>query len=86
MTYSIRIQDTRTGKQLGAYDDLASAYGAGRTAADAWLELIGRDGHEPAHLDLEGVAVEDGQTRSLTPAEESAMVSALDQFIAEHKP
>ena len=86
MTYSIRIQDTRTGKQLGAQDGLTSPYAAGRTAADAWLVLIGRDGHEPAHLDLEGVAVEDGQTRSLTPAEESAMVSALDQFIAEHKP
>jgi hypothetical protein len=42
------------------------------------------DGHDPAHPALEGVAVEDEETRSFTPAEESAMVSALDQFMAEH--
>lgn len=85
MTYSIRIRDTRTGRHLGAQDDLTSAYAAGRAAADGYVVLIGRDGHDPAHLALEGIAVEDGEARSFTPAEESAMVSALDQFMAEHE-
>ncbi len=83
MTYSIRIRDTRTGKQLGACDDLESPYAAGRTAANAYVVLMD-DGHDPAHPALEGVVVEDDETRSFTPAEESAMVSALDQFMAEH--
>jgi len=85
-TYSIRIRDNRTGKQLGACDGLTSAYDAGSTAADAYLVLIGRDGHDPADLDLEGEVIEDGETRALTTAEEAAMVSALDQFMAETKP
>jgi len=86
MTYSIRIRDTRTGEQLGACDGLTSPYAAGSAAADAYVVLIGRDGHELADLGLEGVAVDDGGTRSFTPAEQAAMVSALDQFIAERKP
>lgn len=86
MTYGIRIRDTRTGVQLGACDGLISAHAAGRTAADAYGVFIGRDGHDPAHLDLEGVVVEDGETRPFTTAEESAMVSALYQFVAENKP
>jgi hypothetical protein len=84
MTYSIRILNTRTGKQLGACDDLESPYAAGRTAADAYLVLIARHDHDLAHLDLEGIVVEDGKPRPLTAAEEAATVSALDQWMAEH--
>lgn len=85
-TYSIRIRDARTGKQLGACDDLESPYAAGRAAADAYVVLIGRDRHNLDDLGLEGRAVGDGEPRALTTAEQSAMVSALDQFVAEHKP
>jgi hypothetical protein len=84
-TYSIRIIDARTQKQLGACDDLESPHAAGRVACDAYTVLIGRDGHDPAHLALEGHAVEDGDVRPLTAAEEAAMVAALDQFMAEAK-
>jgi len=86
MTYSIRVRDTRTGKQLGAQDGLTSAYAAGRTAPHAYAVLIGRDRHNLDDLGLEGRAVDDGEPRALTTAEQSAMVSALDQFVAEHKP
>ncbi len=85
MTYSIRIVDSRTGKQLGAGDGLVSAHAAGLTAADAYTVLIGRDGHDPAHLALEGTVTEDGEPRAFSDTEQAAMVAALDQFIAGAK-
>jgi len=48
--------------------------------------LIGRDGHRPENLELQGRAIENGEGRPFTAAEETAMVSALHQFMAEHKP
>ncbi len=85
MNYSIVVRDTRTGKQLGSCDGLESPYAAGRTAADAYVVLIGRDGHDPAHLDLEGLVLEDGEVRDFTAAEEAAMAAALGQFVAERQ-
>lgn len=80
MTYRFRVVDNRTGKQLGSSPELLSPYEAGRMAADAYVVLIGRDGHDLADLALEGIAVDGGDVRSLNPAEEAAMVAALDQF------
>jgi len=82
-TYSIRVVDARTGKQLGRADDLDSAHTAGRVAADAYTVFIGRDGHDPANLALEGVAIEDGKVRDYTELEQVAMTAALDQQKAE---
>ena len=80
MTYSFRITD-RTGKQLGASPPLTSPHEVGRMACDAYTVLIGR-GHDPAHLALDGIVAEDGETRPFTDAEEAAMVAALDQHLA----
>ena len=52
----------------------------------AMCYLIGRDGHRPENLELQGRAIENGEGRPFTAAEETAMVSALHQFMAEHKP
>lgn len=83
MTYRFRVVDNRTGAQLGSSPEVTSPYEAGRMACDAYVVLIGRDGHDPAHLALEGVAIEDGRVRDLTAAEQSAMLSALDQYMAD---
>jgi hypothetical protein len=84
-TYSVRVIDARSGRQLGRADDLDSAHAAGRVAADAYTVLIARDGYDPAHLELEGVAVADGEVRGYTEVEQAAMVAALDQHMAEIK-
>lgn len=85
MSYSFRIVDTRTGKQLGSSPPLTSAHAAGSMAVDAYTVQLGRDGHDPAHLALDGIVTEDGETRPFTDTEQAAMVSALDQFMAGRK-
>jgi len=81
--YNIRITSDRTRKQLGEGEGYESPFEAGRAAAEAYAVLIGRDGHDADDLGLHGIAVEDGEPRPFTKAEESAMVSALEQFMAE---
>jgi hypothetical protein len=46
-------------------------------------DAAARSGYDPAHLALEGVAVENGETRAVTDAEQPAMVAALDQRMAK---
>jgi len=82
-TYTVSVHDSRTGKQLGVIEDRASPYACGEVMADAYTVLIARDGHHPDHLVMEGTATEGDETRPFTIAEESAMVSALDQRMAE---
>lgn len=82
--YGLRIVSSKTGDQLGASEKgLASAFALGQMAADAYTVLIGRDGHHPDDLEIHAIAVDDGNVRSLTKTEESAMVSALDQYKAK---
>ena len=82
-TYTASVHDSRTGKQLGVIEDRASPYACGEVMADVHRVLIARDGHHPDHLDMQGTATEGDETRPFTVAEESAMVSALEQRMAE---
>jgi hypothetical protein len=82
-TYTVRVHDSRTGKQLGVIENRASPYACGEVMADAWTVLIFRDGHRPEHLDMKGSAFEDGERRPFNAAEQAAMVSALEQRMAE---
>lgn len=77
MKYFISIRDNQTGDEVDT--GIWSPYTAAMWALDAYTTV--REGLEIDDLALEGLAIhEDGETRPLTPAEEAAMCSALEQF------
>jgi hypothetical protein len=79
-TYGARIFDLSLGRFVFSAPSLASPQWVGQVAAVAMATLVARDGRRREDLELRPFVAGGVGFRRMSPSEESAMHTALEQF------